>query len=102
MRLVRSVVASGKEWRTNGHTCHLGHYQTELHGGDCVGGLPEMMKLRLLSTAGPPPRAKAGFVRAFRIHRQFKARCHCQASAQKDKREGTGKDRSGTEGEMGG
>jgi hypothetical protein len=27
--LVESVMASKKPWKSNGHTCHLGHYQIE-------------------------------------------------------------------------
>lgn len=27
--LVRRVVASGQDWHTNGHTCHLGHYKID-------------------------------------------------------------------------
>jgi hypothetical protein len=29
LALVRSVMKRGEEWRTNGHTCHLGHYQID-------------------------------------------------------------------------
>lgn len=29
LRLIQSVMARGEEWKTNGHTCHLGHYQIE-------------------------------------------------------------------------
>lgn len=29
LQLVRAVMARGEEWRTNGHTCHLGHYQID-------------------------------------------------------------------------
>ena len=29
LALVRSVIARGEEWRTNGHTCHLGHYKID-------------------------------------------------------------------------
>lgn len=29
LALVRSVMARGEEWRTNGHACHLGHYRIE-------------------------------------------------------------------------
>lgn len=31
LALVRAVMARGEEWRTNGHTCHLGHYRV-----DCI------------------------------------------------------------------
>jgi hypothetical protein len=29
LALVKAVMARGEEWHTNGHTCHLGHYQIE-------------------------------------------------------------------------
>ena len=29
LALVRSVIKRGEEWRTNGHTCHLGNYQID-------------------------------------------------------------------------
>ena len=29
LQLVRAVMSRGEEWRTNGHTCHLGHYKIE-------------------------------------------------------------------------
>jgi hypothetical protein len=29
LALVESVVSRGEEWRRNGHTCHLGHYQID-------------------------------------------------------------------------
>lgn len=29
LALVRSVKARGEEWRTNGHTCHLGSYKVD-------------------------------------------------------------------------
>jgi hypothetical protein len=29
LALVRAVIARGEEWKTNGHTCHLGHYQID-------------------------------------------------------------------------
>jgi hypothetical protein len=29
LALVRSVMARGEEWHTNGHSCHLGHYRIE-------------------------------------------------------------------------
>lgn len=32
--LIESVRARGEEWHTNGHTCHLGHYQIDRIGAD--------------------------------------------------------------------
>lgn len=29
LALVRAVIARGEEWRTNGHSCHLGHYRID-------------------------------------------------------------------------
>lgn len=29
LALVRAVMARGEEWKANGHTCHLGHYQID-------------------------------------------------------------------------
>lgn len=29
LALIQAVVARGEEWRTNGHTCHLGHYRID-------------------------------------------------------------------------
>lgn len=29
LALVRATIARGEEWRTNGHTCHLGAYKIE-------------------------------------------------------------------------
>jgi hypothetical protein len=29
LALVRSVMARGEDWHTNGHTCHLGHYRID-------------------------------------------------------------------------
>jgi len=40
LKLVDKVVASGKSWKSNGHTCKLGHYQidTILESGTVVAG----------------------------------------------------------------
>lgn len=40
LALVRSVMARGEAWETNGHTCHLGHYRIEriAPNGDVTAG----------------------------------------------------------------
>lgn len=52
LALVRSVVARGEEWQSNGHTCHLGHYTLDkieadgtVHAGCHVVALEEIERV---------------------------------------------------------